>query len=80
MALDPPDETPVEKVVDESEPDESLAGGDELQELIMPRAIMKRIINHKDSGATASYDLYSYYGEKRDALQKWADRLDEICK
>ena len=56
------------------------AVGTNITKLGYDRSLMKRIINHKDSGATASYDLYSYYGEKRDALQKWADRLDEICK
>ena len=55
------------------------AVGTNITKLGYDRSLMKRIINHKDSGATASYDLYSYYDEKRDALQKWADKLDEIC-
>jgi len=29
---------------------------------------------------TAIYDRYSYLEEKREALQKWADRLDDILQ
>ena len=42
------------------------------------RFIIKLVLNHKDSGVTAVYDRYTYLDEKRAALQKWADRLDEI--
>ena len=56
------------------------AVGTNITELGYDRLIMQRIINHKDNSVTAAYDLYSYLNEKRDALQKWADRLDEICK
>ena len=39
---------------------------------------IKLVLNHKDTGVTAIYDRYTYLNEKREALQKWADRLDEI--
>ena len=42
------------------------------------RETIKRVINHKDIGVTRIYDRYTYLDEKREALQAWADRLDEI--
>ena len=51
-----------------------------LSKLGVDRFLLQRIVNHTDSGVTAIYDRYSYLGEKRDALQKWADRLDDIVK
>ncbi len=42
------------------------------------RALIMKVLNHKDSGVTARYDRYSYLDEKREALQKWADTLDDI--
>ena len=42
------------------------------------RFLIKRVLNHTDKDVTAIYDRYSYLEEKREALQKWADRLDEI--
>lgn len=51
-----------------------------LSKLGVDRFLLQRIVNHADSGVTAIYDRYSYLEEKRDALQKWADRLDEIVK
>jgi len=51
-----------------------------LSKLGVDRLLLQRIANHTDSGVTAIYDRYSYLEEKRDALQKWADRLDDIVK
>lgn len=42
------------------------------------RFTIKLILNHKDTGITAVYDRYSYLEQKQHALQKWADKLDEI--
>jgi integrase len=42
------------------------------------RFTIEKVLNHKDKGVTAVYDRYTYLNEKREALQKWADRLDEI--
>ena len=44
------------------------------------RFTIKLILNHKDTGVTAIYDRYTYLAEKREALQKWADRLDDIVR
>ena len=51
-----------------------------LTKLGVDRLILQKIINHSESGVTQIYDRYSYMNEKREALQKWADRLDEIVK
>ena len=42
------------------------------------RMLIKRILNHADGDVTAIYDRYQYINEKREALQSWADKLDEI--
>ena len=51
-----------------------------LSKLGVDRFLLQRIVNHTDSGVTAIYDRYSYLKEKRDALQKWADKLDDIVQ
>ena len=40
--------------------------------------LIKKVVNHIEKDVTADYDRYPYYQEKLDALQAWADRLDEI--
>ena len=44
----------------------------------VPRLVIARILNHAESGVTAIYDRYSYDREKREALEAWARRLEEI--
>jgi integrase len=44
------------------------------------RVIVDAILNHKDSSVGAIYDRYDYASEKREALEKWADRLRDIIK
>jgi hypothetical protein len=39
-----------------------------------------KILNHIEPGVTAVYDRHSYDREKREALEAWAGRLDEIVK
>ena len=51
-----------------------------LTKLGVDRFILQKILNHTETGTTKIYDRYSYMNEKREALQKWADRLDEIVK
>jgi len=51
-----------------------------LTKLGIDRLILQKIINHSERGVTQIYDRYSYMDEKREALQKWADRLDEITQ
>ena len=51
-----------------------------LTKLGIDRLILQKIINHSERGVTQIYDRYSYMDEKREALQKWADRLDDIVR
>lgn len=44
----------------------------------VPRLVIGKILNHVESGITAVYDRHSYDQEKREALDKWAERLMEI--
>lgn len=44
----------------------------------VPRLVVSKILNHVESGVTAIYDRHSYDAEKREALGKWGDRLNEI--
>ncbi len=44
----------------------------------MPRLTVKKILNHVESDVTATYDRHSYDQEKRQALEAWGQRLDEI--
>ena len=51
-----------------------------LSKLGVNRFLLQRIVNHTNNGVTAIYDRYSYLEEKREALQKWANRLDNIVR
>jgi hypothetical protein len=42
------------------------------------RLTVSKILNHAERGVTATYDRHSYDAEKRQALEAWALRLDEI--
>jgi integrase len=42
------------------------------------RFIVARVLNHAEQGVTAVYDRHSYDREKRQALEAWARRLEEI--
>ena len=44
----------------------------------IPRVVLARILNHVESGVTAVYDRHSYDREKREALESWGRRLEEI--
>ncbi len=44
----------------------------------IPRIVIARILNHSEIGVTAIYDRYGYDREKREALDAWARRLEEI--
>ncbi|MDR8390966.1 tyrosine-type recombinase/integrase [Aliifodinibius sp. S!AR15-10] len=48
----------------------------------VPSDILGKILNHKvaggDNSITAIYNRYSYFDEKREALQKWDRKLREI--
>ena len=42
------------------------------------RLVVSKILNHVESGITAVYDRHSYDAEKREALARWAGKLDAI--
>ncbi len=44
------------------------------------RFIIERVLNHADRSVTGVYDLWVYFDEKRDALQRWGDLLTRICE
>jgi hypothetical protein len=45
-----------------------------------PRFVIARILNHVETGVTAVCDRHYYDREKREALEAWARRLDEIVE
>ena len=42
------------------------------------RLVVSKILNHAEPGVTAIYDRNSYDAEKREALDRWAAKLDEF--
>jgi integrase len=40
--------------------------------------LIAQILNHKNRSVTARYNRHSYLSEKREALEAWASRLDEL--
>ncbi|WP_038956365.1 tyrosine-type recombinase/integrase [Bradyrhizobium japonicum] len=55
----------------------------ELAKLRVTQEVTEAILNHKTgkvSGVAAIYNRYEYADEKREALNLWADRLEEIIK
>jgi len=48
-----------------------------------PPFVVSKVLAHKDSGGGAAvtarhYNLYAYADEKRDALARWAARLEDL--
>ena len=52
--------------------------GSGLGELGFPRLVQDKVLNHADSSIGSIYDRYAYGKEKREALEAWADYLQEI--
>ena len=44
----------------------------------IPRLVVGKLLNHSDRSITAVYDRHSYDAEKRQALEAWGRRLEEI--
>lgn len=44
----------------------------------IPRLVVGKILNHAESGVTSVYDRHGYDNEKRQALETWARKLEEI--
>jgi integrase len=53
-------------------------GETRLASLGVPQEIINRTLNHAQGPITTTYNRYEYLEEKRGALQKWSDKLDEI--
>ncbi|MGH6670449.1 MAG: tyrosine-type recombinase/integrase [Xanthobacteraceae bacterium] len=49
----------------------------QIASLGIPRFVVARILNHVEPGVTSIYDRYGYDREKREALNLWAQRLNE---
>jgi integrase len=47
-------------------------------DLGISRLVVGRVLNHVDTGITATYDRHAYDREKRQALEAWGQRLQEI--
>jgi integrase len=45
----------------------------------VPKEHVNRLLNHATGPVTEAYDWHDYLPEKRAALQKWADALDQIA-
>jgi len=46
----------------------------------IPRLVVSKILNHVEKGVTAVYDRHSYDNEKRQALEAWGYRLQNIIQ
>lgn len=44
----------------------------------VPVPIISHVLNHAQSGVTAIYNRHSYLPEKREALEKWGKKIEEI--
>jgi hypothetical protein len=42
--------------------------------------VVAKLLNHAERGVTAVYDRYGYDREKREAVEVWAARLEEIVR
>jgi len=49
-----------------------------LAELGISRTVIDAVLNHTEQGVIAIYDRHSYFAEKRQALEAWAERLSQI--
>jgi integrase len=44
------------------------------------RLVVGKILNHVETGVTAIYDRHSYDQEKRQALEAWGGRVEELVR
>jgi integrase len=52
--------------------------GTNLAKIGVPVSTISQVLNHAQGGVTSIYNRHSYLPEKREALEKWAVRLQEI--
>ena len=47
----------------------------------MPQIVAEKVLNHAERNVLVkTYDRHEYADEKRDALERWANRLREITE
>lgn len=49
-----------------------------MTELGIPRLVVSKVLGHSDGSITAVYDRFEYWPQKKQALEAWAARLEEI--
>lgn len=54
--------------------------GTHIARLGFQRLLVSKILGHVESGVTQIYELHSYDGEKRQALQTWEDEVYQNCQ
>jgi integrase len=49
-----------------------------MTEMGIPRLVVSKVLGHSDGSITAVYDRFEYWPQKKQALEAWAARLEEI--
>jgi integrase len=49
-----------------------------MTEMGIPRLIVSKVLGHSDGSVTAIYDRFEYWPQKKQALDAWSARLEEI--
>ncbi len=55
-------------------------GSTEMARLGVPEIVRDRVLNHLPQGLEKTYNLYGYLDEKRDALSRWAQEVQNITE
>jgi len=53
-------------------------GASHMTSIGIPRLVVSKVLNHAETGVTATYDRHSYDQEQRQALEAWAGRIEAI--
>jgi integrase len=49
-----------------------------MTEMGIPRLVVSKVLGHSDGSVTATYDRFEYWPQKKQALDAWSARLEEI--
>jgi integrase len=49
-----------------------------MTEMGIPRLVVSKVLGHSDGTVTAIYDRFEYWPQKKQALDAWSARLEEI--
>ena len=49
-----------------------------MAKLGIPVSTISKVLNHASTSVTAIYDRHSYLPEKREALERWAEKLKNL--